>query len=82
MSQRARKFVNYWIAEFLHPDLYEDDETLSESVENAADCCKCAAMYGIGKAEIDEEFDDLVAHIARIHEKILDVEMLRGTRRA
>ncbi len=31
MTQRARKFVNYWIAEFLHPDVYEDEETFSES---------------------------------------------------
>ncbi len=39
-------------------------------------------MYGIANAEIDEEFEDLVGHIARIHEKIVDVEMLRGSRRA
>lgn len=77
MTQRARAFVEYWIEEFLHPDAYEDEETFDESTENAAQCVHYAAMNGIAKPEIDEEFGDLVAHIARIHEQIVDTEMNR-----
>ena len=76
MTQRAREFVEYWIAEFLHPDAYEDD-TLCDSAEHAAECIHFAAALGIGPLDIQEEFGDLVAHIARIHEQIVDTELGR-----
>jgi hypothetical protein len=74
MTQRAREFVDYWIAEFLHPDAYEDD-TLCESIEHAVECLRSAADLGIGSIDIEEEFGDLVTHIARIHEQIVDAEL-------
>ena len=72
MSNRARVFVEYWVNEFLHPDLYEDEETHAESRANAADCVEAAAHYGIEKTEIDQEYGDLVVHMARLHERIVD----------
>jgi hypothetical protein len=75
MSGRARLFVEYWIGEFLHPDLYEDEETFSESRANAAACLRDAACYGIEQSEIEAEVGDLVAHIARMHERIVDFQL-------
>ena len=80
MSLRAREFVDFYIEEFLHPDTYEDEETFDESTENAEECIHLAHMNGIAKSEIDEEFGDLVAHIARHHERKVDEEMRRYRR--
>ncbi len=82
MSERAKDFVEYWIAEFLHPDMYEDEESFCESRQNALACLKSAAAYGIAKPEIDEEVGDLVAHIARAHVQIVDAQMRRVRHRA
>jgi hypothetical protein len=81
MSLRAREFVDFYIQEFLHPDTYEDEETYDESTENAEECIHLAMMNGISKSEIDEEYGNLVAHIARIHEKIVDAALSRSYRR-
>ncbi len=82
MSKRARTFVEYWTSEFLQPDSYEDEETLPESRLNAAACISAAAARGIPKAEIEEEFPDLVAHIAALHERLLDSALTRFVLRA
>ncbi len=82
MSKRAKAFVEYWTSEFLQPDSYEDEETLPESRLNAAACISAAAARGIAKAEIEEEFTDLVAHIAALHERLVDSELTRFVLRA
>ena len=81
MSQRAREFVEFWIEEFLHPDVYEDEETLDESNEHVEECIHLAAMNGIARSEIEEEFGDLLHHIARMHERIVDEQMRSSYRR-
>lgn len=81
MSVRAREFVDFYIEEFLHPDAYEDEETHDKSAENAEECLHLAMMNGIARSEIDEEFGDLFAHMARVHERIVDAQMRRIHRR-
>ena len=81
MSKRAKAFVERWLDEYHHPDAYEDEEEHCESKANAAACFKAAAFAGIAKAEIDEEFGDLVVHIAPLRERIIDAELARLVRR-
>lgn len=38
----------------------------------AASCYASAAIEGISKAEIDEEYEDLVAEFASSHESVVD----------
>ena len=81
MSQRARAFVEYWISEFLHPDCYEDEESFPESLANANECIRSAARRGIDRREIEEEFRDLTALMAQMHQQPVDAELRRTFRR-
>ena len=71
MSERARAFVESWIEEYVHPTGYEDKNHHSESRANAAACYESALIEGITKAEISEEYEKLVAHMAQVHEQII-----------
>jgi hypothetical protein len=75
MSQRARAFVESWIEEYVHPTGYEDENHHSESRANAAACFESALIEGITKAEINEEYEDLVARMAQVHKQIVDREI-------
>jgi hypothetical protein len=77
MSERARDFVESWKDEYLHPVTYEPEGDLSESKANAAACYDSAAIEGISKAEIDEEYEDLIAEFVSSHEKMIDAEVKR-----
>ncbi|HEX3755635.1 MAG TPA: hypothetical protein VHV26_11225 [Rhizomicrobium sp.] len=72
MSARARAFVESWIQEYLHPVAYENKAHHAESRANAVACYESALIEGITKAEIDEEYPNLVAQMAQAHEKIID----------
>lgn len=76
MSGRAKVFVEFWISEFIHPDTHED-EARTESRVSALACVKSAALNGIAKPEIDEEYGDLTAYIAAAHEQIVEAELRR-----
>ncbi len=74
MSLRAREFVESFIIEYERPAAYETDD-LSESKKFAASCYASAAIEGISRAEIDEEYMDLVAEFASSHESMLKDEI-------
>lgn len=77
MSERAKAFVEAWIEENVHPAAYEPEDDNTQSEANAAACIEAATAQGISKAEIDEEFEDLVAHMAENHESVIDGEIAR-----
>jgi hypothetical protein len=56
----------------VHPATYEDGDHHSESRANAVACYDSALIEWISKAEIDEEYDDLVAHMTKVHKQIID----------
>jgi hypothetical protein len=72
MSARARAFVESWVNEYVHPTTYESENRHPQSKANSAACYESALIEGIGKNEIDEEFGDLEAYMARAHEDIID----------
>ena len=71
MSLRAREFVESFIVEYEAPVAHEAGG-LTESKAFAASCYASAAIEGISKAEIDEEYEDLVAEFASSHESIIN----------
>jgi hypothetical protein len=81
MSERGRLFVDSWIKEYLHPTKYEEPNNHSESRASAAACYESALIEGIDKTEIEEEYPDLVAYIAKERERIIDSEVNRLVRR-
>lgn len=72
MSQRARAFVESWVNEYVHPTTYESEDRHDQSRANSVACYESALIEGIKKDEIDEEFGDLEAYMARRHEDIID----------
>jgi hypothetical protein len=74
MSERARDFVESFRDEYQHPSGYEAED-VAESKALAAACYDAAAIEGIPRAEIDEEYDDLVAEFASSHESMIDDEV-------
>ena len=64
MSLRAREFVESFIVEYESPAANATD-ALNEAKAFAASCYDSAAIEGISKAEILEEYADLVAEFAR-----------------
>lgn len=71
MSERARKFVESWIEEYLHPSEPEDSNRHSQSRADAVACVESAEIEGISRDEIRHEFDDLVSYmIARRQEAV------------
>ena len=70
MSIRARKFVDSWIAEYVHPEGFEDGSRHSESRAEAVACLESAEIEGISKEEIREEFADLVSYVAARHRQM------------
>ena len=74
MSPRAREFVESFMVEYERPVGHEGDD-LTESKAFAASCYDSAAIEGISKAEIDEEYEDLVAEFASSHESMIDDEI-------
>jgi len=64
MSLRAREFVESFIVEYERPTSNERDG-LREAKAFAASCYDSAAIEGISKVEIDEEYADLVAEFVR-----------------
>lgn len=67
MSLRAREFVESFIVEYERPAAQETDD-LREARAFTASCYDSAAIEGISKAEIDEEYADLVAEFVRATE--------------
>jgi hypothetical protein len=59
MSARAAEFVQSWIGQKVHPDMYIDEEGDVRPAEYAASCMREAEAAGISRGEVDEEFDDL-----------------------
>ena len=76
MSLRAREFVESFIVEYERPVAYETND-LPESKAFAASCYASAAIEGIPRAEIDEEYVDLVAEFASSHESMISDEVGR-----
>ena len=74
MSHRAREFVESFILEYEAPVAHEAG-ALTESKAFAASCYNSAAIEGISKAEIDEEYVDLVAEFASSHESMIADEI-------
>jgi hypothetical protein len=74
MSRRAKEFVESFIVEYEAPVSHEADD-LTESKAFAASCYASAAIEGISKAEIDEEYEDLVAEFASSHESMVNDEI-------
>ena len=64
MSLRAREFVESFIVEYERPAAHETDG-FREAKAFAASCYDSAAIEGIPKPEIDEEYADLVAEFVR-----------------
>jgi hypothetical protein len=64
MSLRAREFVESFIVEYERPAAHETDD-LREAKAFVASCYASAAIEGISRAEIDEEYPDLVAEFVR-----------------
>jgi hypothetical protein len=80
MSLRARGFVESFIIEYERPAAYETDD-LSESKQFAASSYASAAIERISRAEIDEEYADLVAEFASSHESMIKDEIERKSAR-
>ena len=76
MSLRAREFVESFIVEYERPVAYETDSLL-ESKAFAASCYASAAIEGIPRAEIDEEYLDLAAEFASSHDSMVSDEIGR-----
>ena len=74
MTPRAKEFVESFIVEYERPAAYEKGE-LAESRAFAASCYNSAAIEGISRAEIDEEYGDLVAEFASSYESMMDDEI-------
>jgi hypothetical protein len=81
MSERARAFVESWVQEYVHPTTYENENRHSESRANAVACYESALIEGIAKAEVEEEYGDLVTHMAKVHEQTIDREIARLVRK-
>jgi hypothetical protein len=81
MSQRARAFVDSWIQEYVDPTTYEDKDRHSQSRAFAVACYNAALIEGITKAEIAEEYPDLVSHMAKVHASTIDAEVDRLVRK-
>ena len=64
MSERARYFVESWIAQYVRPEIDEHPLNLFESRADAIACVHSALEDGISRLEIREEYADLVFHIA------------------
>jgi hypothetical protein len=70
MSERARKFVESWVEEYVHPPGFEEDNRHSRSRAEAVACLESAEIEGISKNEIKEEFDDLVSYMTARHQEM------------
>ena len=66
-----QRVCRLFIVEYEAPVDYEADD-LTELKAFAASCYASAAIEGISKAEIDEEYEDLVAEFASSHESVVD----------
>ncbi len=64
MSQRARIFVESWIAQYVRADKEEHPLHLFESRADAIACVHSALAEGISRLDLREEYADLVMHIA------------------
>ena len=64
MSERARKFVEAWIRQFVRAERDEHPLNLFRSRADAIACVHSALEDGIARLEIREEYGDLVRHIA------------------
>ena len=64
-----------WIGEYVRPTECEDENRHAESRANAVACYELALIEGITKAEIDEEYPDLVSHFAQVHVQMLAQEV-------
>jgi hypothetical protein len=74
MTLRAREFVKSFIVEYERPAAHEADD-LRESNAFAASCYASAAIEGISRAEIDEEYKDLVAEFASSQKSMISDEI-------
>jgi hypothetical protein len=71
MSERARKFVEAWIRQFVRAERDEHPLNLFESRADAIACVHSALEDGIARLEIREEYGDLVRHIAAARHRLV-----------
>ena len=69
MSNKVAAFVDAWIAENVQ---CEDEDDAVKFRELTAACLAAAKAAGISKADIEEVYGDLFAHIAACRERIID----------
>ena len=70
MATCVRSFVDYWIAENVEPEIY--NEAHHRSREYAVQCLCAAKERGISSAEIVDEIGNLAAYIAGISDRAID----------
>jgi hypothetical protein len=79
LTERADKFVAYWISENIEARGYQADGDFAEARNSAEQCLVAANEVGIAESEVLDEYPDLVAHMASEIEDANDREVQRST---
>jgi hypothetical protein len=77
MSERARVFVEEWIADAVHATGYEPENSDTRARLLAVCCIGQARTSGLSPNEIDSEFGSLTLHMCRAIESATDDEIDR-----
>lgn len=77
MSEKAREFVDGWIAENVHATGYEPEGDATEAKRLAFECWAAADKAGIPRGQIEQAVGPLVDHMAAAIEEVNDAEVRR-----
>ena len=77
MSDKAREFVQTWVSENVHATGYEPEGDSKEAERLTFACWRAVDQAGIRRAEVDEEFGDLLDYMAEQIESVNDQEVQR-----
>jgi hypothetical protein len=64
MTERAEKFVNGWVVQHVQAEGYQLDGDFTMAQGLAEKCMVEAHAAGLSESEIEDEFPDLVSHMA------------------
>jgi hypothetical protein len=64
MTERAEIFVNGWVVQHVEAEGYQLDGDFTMAQGLAEQCIAAAHVAGLSESEIEDEFPDLVSHMA------------------
>lgn len=77
MGNKVSDFMAEWISENIQPVAYQPEGDNSEALELAQSCMVAANAKGISKAELENEFGDIVEYISSELKRAVDQEVAR-----